>query len=139
MDGRLYLAAGSSPRCGERPGREVFLFANAQKGAADGQLTTPVVLTLTPEQYNTPVEKLELSSRTLNCLKRASIDKVGQVLEMNKSELLPDQKLRREVAERALRAAAHLRPLPPELDPDLQEAQEEASEAEEAETADTES
>ena len=40
------------------------------------------------EQYNTPIEKLDLSSRTLNCLKRGNLNKVGQVLEVEKSELL---------------------------------------------------
>ena len=38
--------------------------------------------------YNVVVEKLELSSRTLNCLKRAGINKVGEVLERTASELL---------------------------------------------------
>ena len=40
------------------------------------------------EIYNVAVEKLELSSRTLNCLKRASINKVGEVLERTAAELL---------------------------------------------------
>ena len=40
------------------------------------------------EQYNTPIEKLELSSRTLNCLKRSNINKVGQVLEVTAADLL---------------------------------------------------
>jgi DNA-directed RNA polymerase subunit alpha len=41
-----------------------------------------------PDVYNTLVDKLELSSRTVNCLKRAGIYKVGEVLERNKSYLL---------------------------------------------------
>jgi len=45
-------------------------------------------ITVSPEIYQTPVEKLELSPRTLNCLKRAHITKVGQVLEMSNDELL---------------------------------------------------
>ncbi|MDE2900811.1 MAG: DNA-directed RNA polymerase subunit alpha [Chloroflexota bacterium] len=40
------------------------------------------------EIYNITVEKLELSSRTLNCLKRAGINKVGEVLERTAEELL---------------------------------------------------
>ena len=43
---------------------------------------------ISPEVYQTPIEKLELSPRTLNCLKRAHIGKVGQVLEMSNEELL---------------------------------------------------
>ena len=39
-------------------------------------------------QYNMVVESLGLSARTLNCLKRASIHKVGEVLEKSRSELL---------------------------------------------------
>lgn len=40
------------------------------------------------EIYNITVEKLELSSRTLNCLKRAGVNKVGEVLERTAEELL---------------------------------------------------
>lgn len=39
-------------------------------------------------QYNLPVESLNLTARTLNCLKRASVHKVGEVLERSRNELL---------------------------------------------------
>ena len=39
-------------------------------------------------QYNLPVEGLNLTARTLNCLKRASIHKVGEILERSRAELL---------------------------------------------------
>ena len=39
-------------------------------------------------QYNMSVESLNLSARTLNCLKRASIHKVGEILERSRAELL---------------------------------------------------
>ncbi len=65
-----------------------FLFTNAQEGKAGGVEGPPITLRISPEQYNIPVERLELSSRTLNCLKRAGIDKVGQLLSMKPSELL---------------------------------------------------
>jgi len=39
-------------------------------------------------QYNMPVESLNLTARTLNCLKRASIHKVGEILERTRGELL---------------------------------------------------
>ena len=45
-------------------------------------------ISVSPEVYQTPIEKLELTPRTLNCLKRARITKVGQVLEMSNEELL---------------------------------------------------
>jgi DNA-directed RNA polymerase subunit alpha len=38
--------------------------------------------------YDTPIEDLDLSTRTYNCLKRADITKVGQVLQMEEKELL---------------------------------------------------
>ncbi|MBM3957375.1 MAG: DNA-directed RNA polymerase subunit alpha [Gemmatimonadetes bacterium] len=43
---------------------------------------------VSPEVYNTLVETLELSARTLNCLKRAGINRVGDILSKPKSELL---------------------------------------------------
>lgn len=99
---------------------DFFLFANAQRVAADGTQGTPVALLISPENYNIPVEKLELSSRTLNCLKRASIDKVGQILEMKKAELLQI----RNFGEKSLAELyGRLREkglFPPELDPDFQ-------------------
>ena len=39
-------------------------------------------------QYNLTVESLNLTARTLNCLKRASIHKVGEVIERSRNELL---------------------------------------------------
>ncbi len=38
--------------------------------------------------YDTPIEDLDLSVRAYNCLKRAGITKVGQVLEMSEDDLL---------------------------------------------------
>jgi len=43
---------------------------------------------LPPEQYNIPIEQLNLSVRTFNCLKRAGITKVGELLEYSDEELL---------------------------------------------------
>ncbi len=39
-------------------------------------------------EYNRPVESLNLTARTLNCLKRASIHKVGEILERSRGDLL---------------------------------------------------
>ncbi len=63
-----------------------FLFSNLgneTKVAADRPS-----ITVSPEIYQTLIEKLDLTPRTLNCLKRAYISKVGQVLEMSNNELL---------------------------------------------------
>ena len=40
------------------------------------------------ELYNMPIERLELSARTLNCLKRSKINRVGELLEKSRDELL---------------------------------------------------
>lgn len=45
-------------------------------------------LAIPAAQYNMAVEQLNLSARTLNCLKRASLNKLGEVLEKSRSELL---------------------------------------------------
>jgi DNA-directed RNA polymerase subunit alpha len=67
---------------------QFFLFANADK-AGEGTTERPsFTATIPMEQYNTPIEKLYLSSRTLNCLKRSNINKVGQVLEIAAADLL---------------------------------------------------
>lgn len=67
---------------------QFFLFANADK-AGEGTVERPsFTATIPMEQYNTPIEKLDLSSRTLNCLKRSNINKVGQVLEIEGADLL---------------------------------------------------
>ena len=41
-----------------------------------------------PSVYNLPVESLGLTARTLNCLKRSAIHKVGEVLERSRADLL---------------------------------------------------
>lgn len=63
-----------------------FLFSNIDKLAEEGTERVPLVVS--PEIYQTPIEKLELSPRTLNCLKRSHVSKVGEVLEMSDVELL---------------------------------------------------
>lgn len=41
-----------------------------------------------PATYDTPIEDLELTTRTYNCLKRADITKIGQLLQMDEKDLL---------------------------------------------------
>src|SRR4051812_13552480 len=59
-------------------------------GATPRQATKPTlgVGTVSPRIYDMPIEQLELSSRTYNCLKRSQVTKVGQILEMSPDELL---------------------------------------------------
>ena len=65
-----------------------FLFANVGKATEALGEKPSLALSLPAEVYNTPVEKLALSARTVNCLKRDHINKVGEVLEKDRSELL---------------------------------------------------
>jgi DNA-directed RNA polymerase subunit alpha len=65
---------------------DFFLFKNLSGGGAS--TSSRPSLSLSPEIYQTPIERLDLSHRTLNCLKRAHITRVGEVLEMSDDELL---------------------------------------------------
>ena len=63
-----------------------FLFSKLSRAAEQGADRAPRVVS--PEVYQTPIERLDLSPRTLNCLKRHQINRVGEVLEMSDEELL---------------------------------------------------
>lgn len=112
-----------------------FLLANAQRSSPDGLMTTQAVLSLTPEQYNMPVEKLGLGSRTLNAIKRGDIDKVGQVIERGRPGLLEIKNFGEKALSEVYERLQALDLPPPDLDPDPDAAPED----EEPETADTES
>ena len=98
---------------------QFFLVANVEKRIPDSDEAQQFIPNIPAEQYNIPVERLELSSRTLNCLKRATINRVGEVLEKNKAELL---RIRNFGEKSYTELYARLRDmdlLPPELDPEL--------------------
>ena len=57
-------------------------------GEVNNDSDNPNTSGIPAEIYSVAVEKLELSSRTLNCLKRAGINKVGEVMERTAAELL---------------------------------------------------
>ncbi len=97
-----------------------FMFANAQKIAEDGSESGILALRISPEDYSVPVERLELSSRTLNCLKRAGIDKVGQVLEMRQEELLGIRNFGEKSLVELYDRLRERDLLPPEIDPNVQ-------------------
>ena len=63
-----------------------------------------VSLPIPEEQYNMPVQRLELSVRTMNCLRRAGISTVGQLITKTAKDLLAlrnfGQKSRREIEDR---------------------------------------
>lgn len=101
---------------------QFFLFTKAEDAqeGSDG-----VSMDIPAEHYNMTVEELELSSRTLNCLKRAALNKVGEVMEKSKNELLEirnfGEKSYRELYDRF----RELEILPEHLDPELNANQEE--------------
>ena len=66
---------------------QFFLLSNVDRivESAAAKLRMPPI---PAEKYQFPVEQLELSSRTLNSLKRAGVNVVGEVLERTKNELL---------------------------------------------------
>lgn len=68
---------------------QFFLFSNIQfESQGSDEVGVPATSQIQADQYNIPVERLEIGSRTLNCLKRAGINKVGEVLEKTKAELM---------------------------------------------------
>ena len=85
-----------------------FLFSTLNRETEPGAEVPS--LAVSPEIYQTPIERLELSPRTLNCLKRAHITKVGEVLEMSDDDLVKIrnfgekslQELREKLAERGI-------------------------------------
>ncbi len=100
---------------------QFFLLASVQKVAEDGGAGSPVALHIPAEQYNITVERLELSSRTLNCLKRAGIDKVGEVLEMSKDDLLEIRNFGEKSYTELFTRLREKDLLPSELDPENEE------------------
>ena len=101
---------------------QFFLFANVQSEDEDGAQGTPVALKIPAEQYNIPVERLELSSRTLNCLKRAGVNKVGEVLEMSRAELLRIRNFGEKSYTELYDRLREMNLLPADLDPEAPDA-----------------
>ena len=80
--------------------REHFSFFTPLVSAAAGEAekqTVPSNISL--EQYEMPLERLGLSPRVFNCLRRNKVSKVGQLLEMSEQELLSLKKLGRKSVE----------------------------------------
>ena len=65
-----------------------FIFANASKSSDASGDSEDSNLSISPEQFNISVEDLSLSARTLNCLKRTGINKIGDVIEYSEEDLL---------------------------------------------------
>lgn len=65
-----------------------FLFTVLDKATLGPGGMPSIALSIPSEVYNSLVEDLGLSSRTLNCLKRSEINKVGDLLERTQEDLL---------------------------------------------------
>jgi DNA-directed RNA polymerase subunit alpha len=65
-----------------------FLFSSVSETEAQEGDRPSWAAAIPASQYNLTVESLNLTARTLNCLKRASIHKVGEILERSRPELL---------------------------------------------------
>ncbi|RRR66690.1 MAG: DNA-directed RNA polymerase subunit alpha [Candidatus Viridilinea halotolerans] len=81
----------------------------------DDQPPLPAGPTIPPDVYDKAIEELELSTRTYNCLKRADITRVGQVLQMDEKALLSvrnlGQKSMEEIRDRLVERGYIARPL----------------------------
>ena len=94
---------------------QFFLFTKAED-AQEG--TDGVSMDIPAEHYNMTVEELELSSRTLNCLKRAALNRVGEVMEKSKSDLLEIRNFGEKSYRELYDKFRELEILPDHLDPD---------------------
>ncbi len=108
---------------------QFFLFTNVTESVQESpEGITLVANKLQAEQYNIPIERLDLSSRTLNCLKRDGINKVGEVLDRSKAELMNIRNFGEKSYNELYDKLRENDLLPPEED-DEPEAQEEEKEA----------
>jgi len=92
-----------------------------------------ISLPIPDEKYNMPVEQLDLSVRTMNCLRRAGIATVGEIINKGEKELLKlrnfGQRSKQEIEER-------LNALELSLTPQIAEEVEEKEDTEQGEIAD---
>ena len=65
------------------------ILANQFSSFRDFEVPMAKALPVLPEQYNTPLEELNLSTRSYNSLKRAGISTLGQLLEKGREGLPP--------------------------------------------------
>jgi len=82
-----------------------FFFRLRQVGKVlEGAPSGEHLLAVSPDIYNMPIERLDLSSRTANALKRANITKVGEILEHTREQLLRIRNFGEKSLEEVLRA-----------------------------------
>lgn len=91
-------------------------------------------LSIPDEKYNMPVEQLDLSVRTMNCLRRSSITTVGELIGKGSKELL---KLRNFGQKSFLEIEERLESIGLSLNPKVEQDTEETEDAEDAEAVAT--
>jgi DNA-directed RNA polymerase subunit alpha len=69
--------------------QSAFVLINQFSSFRDFEVPMARVLPILPEQYDTPLEELNLSTRSYNSLKRAGIFTLGQLMEKGKEGLPP--------------------------------------------------
>ena len=98
-------------------------------------------LSIPEEKYNMPVEQLDLSVRTINCLRRASITTVGELISKEEKELLRlrnfGQKSLQEINERLESLGLSLSPQVKDLTMPVTEEAEEEKPAQQEDAAET--
>ena len=93
---------------------EFSLFARFNE-KSEGPLSPPIPTPI----YNIPIEELELLARTLNCLKRAGINVVGEILERTKADLMTIRGFGQRSHTELYTRLQEMGILPPELDPEV--------------------
>lgn len=92
----------------------ISLFAELTRPGEVAEPKPALRVALPPEQHDLPLEKLEFSVRTYNCLKRGGIHTLGQLLEKSEEELMNlrhfGEKSRQEVQEK-LQGMGHVLPI----------------------------
>ena len=78
------------------------------RGLELGEVASP---TSTSPDLDLPIEELDLSERPRNCLKRARVDSIGQLVQKSRRRPARDHQLRREVARRGHPEARRARPV----------------------------
>ncbi len=104
---------------------QFHMFAMLQDGGEGGDDAAGAAGAQIPAgHYKFQIERLQLSSRTLNCLKRASVDTVGEVLQMTRDELLKIRNFGEKSYTELFDKMRQHDLLPPGMDPALEEGEE---------------
>ena len=114
------------------------LISNFNKQIAVVGRDLPGAIAIPAHLFEMPIEDLNLSMRTYNCLKRSSITKVGQVLRMDRKELLGLRNFGEKSFDELYQALSSRELIPEGTPLDVSSHEEDADGAEDAEGSDGE-